>query len=260
MPRVALEIEFDGAQFAGSQMQHGLRTVQGELTTVLGDIAGEAVVVRPASRLDAGVSAEALPADVLMPHLPGTGAQLRNLGQAVAGRLPADLSVRRVALVDERWNAQYAAVHKTYRYRVTVRGTKPVLTTRCWWIKRLDHPDLLQTLADQLIGTKDLRRFANLRHDGSDDDERVREITTARWENDGEHRILHIGGTGFLYKQIRGFVGAMVHVAQGRRPVSDFAALVAGDTTVRRLGNIAPPEGLVLERVTYDPEPEWIWV
>ena len=260
MPRIALEVEFDGARFAGSQMQQDLRTVQGVLTEVLSDIAGEAVVVRPASRLDAGVSAEALPADSLLPHLPGTGAQIRNLGQAVAGRLPADLSVRRVALVDDNWNAQYAARHKTYRYRVTVRGTKPVLDTRCWWVKRIDHPELLQTLGDQLLGTKDLRRFANLRHDGSDDDERVREITVARWQPVGDDWVLHIGGTGFLYKQIRGFVGAMVHVGQGRRSPADFTALVAGDTTVRRLGNIAPPEGLMLERVTYDPEPAWITV
>ena len=88
----------------------------------------------------------------------------------------------------------------------------------------------------------------------------MREITVARWQPVGDDWVLHIGGTGFLYKQIRGFVGAMVHVAQGRRSPADFAALVAGDTTVRRLGNIAPPEGLMLERVTYDPEPAWITV
>lgn len=252
-----MDIEFDGRAFAGSQAQTALRTVQGELSEALGRLTGTAIVVRPASRLDQGVSAESFPADALLPALPGGGDPVRNLGLALAGELANDLTVRRIALVDDTWNAQYAARRKTYRYTVTVRGTKPALATRCWWVRRIDHPERLQQLADQLLGTKDLRLFANLRHDGSDEDERERTILAARWIAVGNDLVFTISGTGFLYKQIRGFVGAMVHIAQARREPREFAALVAGDASIRRLGNIAPPDGLVLEQVTYDPEPDW---
>ena len=166
--------------------------------------------------------------------------------------------MRRVALVDDSWNAQYAAREKTYRYTVTVRGTKPVLEPRCWWVRRLDHPERLQAMADQLLGSRDLRLFANLRHDGSDNEVRERQILHAQWQATGRDLIFHIRGTGFLYKQIRGFVGAMIHVAQNHRETDEFTAIVNGDASVRRLGNIAPPEGLVLEQVTYDPEPDWL--
>ena len=258
MPRVAFDFEFDGRAFCGSQAQHELRTVQGELTITLSRIIGVKVVVRPASRLDQGVSAETFPADALLPHLPGAGNGLRNLGLAMASELPRDITVRRVALVDESWNAQYAAREKTYRYTVTVRGTKPVLQPRCWWVRRLDHPERLQAMADQLLGSRDLRLFANLRHDGSDNEVRERHILQAQWQTIGSDLIFCIRGTGFLYKQIRGFVGAMIHVAQNHREAEEFTAIVNGDATIRRLGNIAPPDGLVLEKVTYDPEPDWL--
>lgn len=267
--RVALEIEFDGAGFSGTQIQTGSgeRTVQGLLAEVLTTIIGQPVMPMPASRLDAGVGAEALTVSVEVPFLPGQAQTsgepfaeadgLRNLGLALAGMLPTDISVRRVAAVPAQWHAQIYAITKTYRYHVVVRGTKPARETRCWWVKRIDHPERLQLMADQLLGTKDLRGFACLRHDDTDSDDGARAITAARWEQREDAQILHLTGSGFLYKQIRGFVGAMVHVAQGRRAMQDFTALVAGQT-VRRMGNLAPPDGLVLERVGYSPEPQWV--
>ena len=264
MPRVALLLEYDGAAFSGSQYQVGLRTFQGEITTILSAIAGGPVTPRIASRLDQGVSAAALPVDFLIPALPGRGAPvavgLRNLGLALAGELPDDLSVRRLAVVDDRWHAQYDARDKTYTYRILCRGTKPVLDRRAWWVKQIDHPEFLQGLADQLVGTKDLRTFACLRHDGTDEDDGARTISQATWTIAGDELTFRITGDGFLYKQVRGFVGAMIHVAQGRRTHAEFARLVAGDGTVRRVGKIAPPEGLMLTHVVYDPEPEWVTV
>jgi tRNA pseudouridine38-40 synthase len=263
MPRVAMLLEFDGRAFCGSQAQADLRTVQGELALALARICGERVVVRPASRLDQGVSAEYFPADALLTQLPGADRvaperALRSLGLAMASELPRDITVRSVALVDTTWHAQHAARQKTYRYTVTLRGTKPVLAPRCWWVRRLDHPERLQPMAELLLGNRDLRLFANLRHDGSDGEVRDRHILQSEWRVHGDDLVFRIRGTGFLYKQIRGFVGAMIHVAQNHRHVDEFAAIVAGDASIGRLGNIAPPEGLMLEHVAYDPEPVWL--
>lgn len=263
--RVALEIEFDGAGFAGTQIQTaGERTLQGLLATTLSGILDAPVLPMPASRLDAGVGAEALPVSVEVASLPGRPAAdadgLRCLGLALAGSLPADVSVRRVALVPPDWHAQIFAVSKTYRYRVVVRGTKPARDKRCWWVKRIDHPERLQQLAAQLVGTRDLRLFACLRHDGTDEKDGAREITAAAWERRGDALVFRITGKGFLYKQVRGFVGGMVYVAQGRRTVDEFERRIAGEAVELRLGKIAPAEGLVLERISYDPEPDWLTV
>ena len=153
------------------------------------------------------------------------------------------------------------ALAKTYRFTVMVRAARPTLEARAWWVRRLDHPDLLDELAALLPGRRDLSGFSGLRHDGSDEDDPVRTIHASSWEREeiahGLRLTFSITGDGFLYKQIRGLVGAMVFVAQGRRTVADFQAAMAAGRAAVKVGNIAPPAGLVLARVAYDPEPVW---
>ena len=263
MPRLLLDLEFDGRAFQGTQVQgKGERTLVGEVQAAVTRAFGiERPVVRPASRLDAGVSAESLPMDLWLDRLPGRDEDPRAVALGLSGALPEDVAVRRIARVPDGFHARIDAQGKTYTYRVLVRPTAPALDRRVWWVRQLDHPAMLQDLADRLVGTQDLRAFACLRRDGTDDDDGARTITRATWawtdHQAGRLGTFTVEGTGFLYKQIRGFVGAMVFTAQGRRPVEDFIARCAGDTTRARIGNIAPPEGLVLERVRYDPEPIW---
>lgn len=259
MPRYAFELEYDGAAFAGTQAQgKGERTLQAVLDQAAAAVDGAAVGVRLGSRLDAGVSAEALGADALFSR----AWEPLALGFALSQALPEDVVVRRAAAVDDTWSAKHRAVAKTYRYRIRVRGVRPVLDRRCLWVRRIDHPGLLHELAPLLVGDHDLSGFASLRHDGTDDDDPCRRILAAGWERtvEGHDQLLtfRITGEGFLYKQVRGLVGAMLAVAQGRGTPADFAEAVAAGRGARRLGNTAPGHALVLERVGYDREPAWV--
>lgn len=259
MPRYALELEYDGAAFAGTQLQgKGERTLQAVIDQAAASVDGAAVGVRLGSRLDAEVSAEALGADALFSR---TWEPLA-LGFALSQVLPPDVVVRRAAAVADKWSAKHRAVAKTYRYRIRVRGVRPVLDRRCWWVRQIDHPDVLDQLAPLLVGDHDLAGFACLRHDETDEEDPCRRILAAGWERtvDGHDQLLtfRITGEGFLYKQVRGLVGAMLSVAQGRATPADFAEVIAGGRGAKRLGNIAPGHALVLERVGYDQEPAWV--
>jgi tRNA pseudouridine38-40 synthase len=54
----------------------------------------------------------------------------------------------------------------------------------------------------------------------------------------------------FCWQMVRGIVGHLLLVGDGRRdPASTAEVLAAGDRS--RAGNIAPAHGLVLEAVTY---------
>jgi tRNA pseudouridine38-40 synthase len=116
-------------------------------------------------------------------------------------------------------------------------------------------------LAALLPGRHDLSGFACLRHDGSDTADPVRTIHAAAWTRSaaagGEEWTFAIRGEGFLYKQVRGLVGAMVHVASGRSAPTDFHAQMAAGRGARPFANVAPALGLELEAVEYHPEPEW---
>jgi len=255
--RHVFALEFDGAGFNGTQSQAGGRTVQRLLDEAVTDLEGERRIIRPASRLDAGVSARWLPFDCLIarPLPPGV------LAMALQARLPRDIAVRACARVPDDFNARNQAVSKTYAYTVRWQAWQPVLAPRCWWVRELDHPARLNELAALLPGRVDLSGFACLRRDDTDEDDPVRTVHDAHWLRDdgpdGVSLTFRITGAGFLYKQIRGMVGAMVHVAQGRRTIEEFTAVVAGGRLAPRLGNIAPPEGLLLEQVRFSPEPAW---
>jgi tRNA pseudouridine38-40 synthase len=262
--RHAFLVEFDGAGFAGTQGQRpGLRTVQGDLAAAFGDLAGHPVVPRLASRLDAGVSARMLPgtADLCLkrPLSPAT------VIMALDARLADDLAIRALAVVPNDFHPIRAAVAKTYSYRVWCRGTPPAFDRRVWWVRRIDHPDRLSGLAEALVGTRDLRAFACLRHDDTDNQDGTRTITAAGWDCRGDgagglQLIFTVTGSGFLYHQVRGFVGAMIAIAQGLRTREEFLGQVAGRRDIVRIGNLAPADGLLLERVVYDPEPPWVFV
>jgi tRNA pseudouridine38-40 synthase len=258
MPRYLLDLDLAGRAFAGTQTQKNQRTVQTELETAIAGLDGDRRHVRLASRLDSGVDAEHLPCDVALERIWDPAV----LCQALTDRLPADLAIRRAAIVADGFNAISDATGKTYRYRITLRPVRPVRDTRCWWLRRLDRVDLLQTCADLLVGRKDLSGFANLRHDDSDSRDPVRTITSAGWriepEPDGKLLTFHVSGDGFLYRQVRGFVGGMAAVATGRWPLDDFAACCAGGRQAAKIGNVAPADGLCLEQVRYEPEPAWV--
>lgn len=261
MPRFAIALEYDGKDFAGTQTQApGLRTLQQVLGEAAARLEDRPCQVRLSSRLDAGVSATALIADLLVERTWEPAA----LGQALSSHLPPDAVVRRVAPVPDDWFAKIQAKAKTYHYRVCRRTVRPVLDQRVWWVRRMDHPERLGQAARLLPGHRDLSGFACLRRDETDDQDPFRAVLSADWlseARDGQElHTFRITGEGFLYKQVRGLVGAMVFLAQGNATVDDFAAAMADGRGTRRLGNIAPPEGLCLVETRFDPEPAWVWL
>ncbi|MXZ03739.1 MAG: hypothetical protein F4Y88_08785 [Chloroflexi bacterium] len=85
--RIALIVEYDGADFSGSQFQLNARTVQGELETAAATIFGKNVSrINLASRTDAGVHAfgqvASLDVDTDMPD--------EEMRSAMNGNPPAD--------------------------------------------------------------------------------------------------------------------------------------------------------------------------
>jgi tRNA pseudouridine38-40 synthase len=261
MPRFAIALEYDGKDFAGTQSQApGLRTLQQVLGDAAAKLEDRPCQVRLSSRLDAGVSATALIADLQV----GRPWEPSALGQALSSHLPPDVVVRRVAPVPDDWFAKIQAKAKTYHYRVCRRSVRPVLDQRVWWVRRLDHPQRLAEAARLLPGHRDLSGFACLRRDDTDEHDPFRAVLSADWTcdvQDGQElHTFRITGEGFLYKQVRGLVGAMVFLAQGNATVDDFAAAMADGRGTRRLGNIAPPEGLCLVETRFDPEPGWVWL
>lgn len=260
MPRYALSVEIFGTGFSGTQVQPHARTVQRELHGALAAIDSPSGGITPCGRLDSGVHAAqwVVHCDCKREWRPTA------LGRAFNSALPADVAVTAAARVDDDWHARYAPHTKTYVYRLYLARVRPVLHARVWWQRRLASPGLLEACATHLVGEHDLSAFAAKRGDASDDADPVRRYDAAGWRSRTLRRAVcrefSITGTGFLYKQIRGLVGAMVGVARERCPLDDFIAAIDGGRGAlsEPLGSFAPAQGLTLERVEYDDPPAWL--
>src|SRR3989441_6361369 len=79
-------------------------------------------------------------------------------------------------------------------------------------------------------------------------------VALAQWapRADGAGVTFTIEADRFLHRMVRFLVGAMVEIALGRRPASDFPRLLAA-TDNQAASPPAPPQGLYLVAVRYPP-------
>ncbi len=241
-----LTLSYRGERYAGWQRQHNALTVQQVCEEALSGLLGEEVALIAASRTDAGV------------HARGQVAHLRlerefPLGGLVYGtnrRLPDDVRVLSAARMPDDFHARYSARGKEYRYRLV--RTEVLSPLDALFAVRVHHDVALEPMrraAGLLLGEHDFSAFALA---GGSHRSPVRRIDRAQWESDGDLLTFCIRGNGFLRGMVRSAVGTLIEVGRGRMTHEEFADLVAGGER-GDAGPTAPPQGLTLEKVFYDP-------
>jgi tRNA pseudouridine38-40 synthase len=232
------------------------------------------VTVAGAGRTDAGVHALGQVASFKLTSAIAAG----DLMQALNARLPEDVRVLSAEEAAEGFHAQFSARGKFYRYRVSnTRVMSPFQRRYAWHISRELNLDAMRQAARELLGEHDFSCFqaaptgrAQLKLRPIGDELRPvaggpakgtrtsrRTITGAVWTEEplaagGRLLTFEIGGTGFLKYMVRTIIGTLVEVGDGRRtPASIRELLLSGNRSAA--GPTAPPAGLYLVRVDYDP-------
>jgi tRNA pseudouridine38-40 synthase len=240
-----LLLEYDGAAYAGWQLQAVHRTVEGELRRAIREVTGEAAKVYGAGRTDAGAHAEGQVANF---HYGGRLSPDR-LAAGLNARLPPDIAVLRVDEVPNDFHARYSARWRHYRYRFLDRESRPALDRgRCWHVRGPLDAAAMAEAAPALAGVHDWTTFCSASEPAGD---RVRVVREARVQRCGDLVELHLVGGGFLRGMVRGVAGALAEVGRGRRPPEWVAQVLAARD--RRLApQTAPAGGLTLVEVVYD--------
>jgi tRNA pseudouridine38-40 synthase len=113
------------------------------------------------------------------------------------------------------------------------------------WPRALDLRRMREA-ARPLLGEHDFAAFCRSRS-GATTTRRLRSLGIRRVRGLVEIRLV---ADAFCWQMVRGIVGHLLLVGDGRRdPASTAGILAGGDRS--RAGNIAPAHGLVLESVTY---------
>ncbi|MGE0480632.1 MAG: tRNA pseudouridine(38-40) synthase TruA [Phycisphaerae bacterium] len=243
-----LILAYDGTGFHGWQAQHGVRTVQQDVQTVLQHLLRHPLVVTGASRTDAGVHARGQVANV---HT-SSDIPIVKLRRAIGSRLPADIALVDVADASLGFRAIRDARRKLYRYTIHNSARRPAGAHAAQHTWHIWHPldvEPMQDAADRLVGTHDFTSFAGR---GSPRESNTRTVHAVEVRRRFDSIFVDVVGGGFLYNQVRNMVGTLFEIGRGHwRPERIAEILAARDRNAA--GPTAPPGGLCLEWVHYDP-------
>jgi tRNA pseudouridine38-40 synthase len=267
-----LILSYDGADFAGWQVQPGRTTVQGALASAIGRLSGENVLPQGSGRTDAGVHALAQVASFRT----ASAIPVENWLRALNHILPPTVRVLEVAEAASDFHARKSARAKTYRYRM-YRGAicPPFLARYVWHYPYPLEESAMVAAAGVVVGERDFTSFAAVdpeREERMAGEEtsaadpanlcptnvrptnvrptNVRTIFSSTWTRAGDELIYTIRGNGFLHHMVRNLVGTFLLMGKGTVGLDDLRRILdARERTAA--GPTAPASGLYLVEVEY---------
>ena len=246
MRTLRLDLEYDGTNYHGWQVQPNAPTIQEKLEDALYPILGERVRVTGAGRTDAGVHALGQ-----VGHLrTASDREIGALFRGVNSLLPEDIVVKAVREVSPDFHARKSARFKRYEYWILNDPTRSAFHHRFLWHVRVGL-DLhgMRRAAACLVGEHD---FASFQASGGEPGRHtVRHLHLLEIEEfrSGVIRIA-AEGNAFLRGMVRILTGTLVDVGRGRIPEQDVPGILAARDR-RVAGRTAPGKGLFLNWVRY---------
>lgn len=255
MRNIAVKIMYDGRNYHGWQIQKNGITVQERLENVLSALTGEKIAVCGCSRTDSGVHA----LEYVFNFKSGTKIPSERLPYAINTHLGND-DIAAVAAkdVDDEFNARFSSNGKRYVYKIWNSALQNPFTAKYSWHfpYKLDV-EKMREAASFFCGTHDFSAFMAA---GGSQKTTVRTIHDCRVDVNrewSEQIEIEVEADAFLYNMVRIITGTLTDVGTGRKSCDEIPEIIR-KCDRRGAGMTAPPEGLFLKKVFYDPEVlEW---
>lgn len=253
--RIAVGVEYDGAELLGWQVQKDGPSVQAVLERALSAVADEPVTVVAAGRTDAGVHATGQVAH--FDTRATRSARSWVLGTNTA--LPPGVCLRWAREAPEGFHARFSALGRSYSYLFINREARSALwRRRAWWVHRPLDEARMQRASRVLLGEHD---FSAFRASECQSKTPVRRMERLELRRQGDFIRMDVTANAFLHHMVRNIAGTLAAVGRGDRPESWVTDVLAGGERARA-GATAPADGLYMVRVDYGelmdtPPPEW---
>lgn len=224
MPSYLCKLFYLGNTYFGSQVQPGLRTVQGELIDAVTRWSGEShstSSVQLGGRTDQGV------------HSIGQLVMIKTTKaldlDAINSHLPADITIWASCLVSDEFRPRFDVLMRHYRYYLDTTGTE------------LNLPRM-QSCAANLAGTHNFSRLS--KRDGNrPTTTTILNVTVSQFD---AMIVIDVYGTSFLWKLVRKLVTLLSRVGTGEVSLDMSRQLLDTEETLPGGIRPAPAECLVL--------------
>lgn len=248
--RYRATLSYDGTAYCGFQRQvEAIPTIQAEVEKAISAVLGHPVTIVGAGRTDTGVHARG---QVIAFAIQGWRYDDQTLLRAINANLPADIALQDIAPA-MGFHPRFDALSRSYVYTIiNAPQPQPLWRRYAWWIYGELDTEAMQQAAALLVGEHNFATFGSPPQ-GSNT---VRHVLQSYWtvypESFGQRLVYQVEANAFLYHMVRRMVGLQVQVGQKRLSLAEFeAAFRACNMKYARM--IAPPQGLVLDKVTYPP-------
>lgn len=246
MRRIGLLVEYEGTGYHGSQRQARQDTIEGRVREAAFALTNERSRLVSQGRTDAGVHAvgQVMALDTSTEHRPDVFVDGLNRF------LPDDIAVKAAAELPEGFDVRRRVSCRQYRYLVFESATPAPLIRRWAMVSdaRLDI-EAMDEAAHGLLGEHDFASFAS-RPDRPTNPTRVMSRADV-WRKRNIVEFV-FEATAFLPHQVRRTVGALLEVGRGKMSGERFRSFLEAPAFATA-GPSAPPQGLYLWRVRYEP-------
>ncbi len=237
---------YDGTDFDGWQRQPSGGAVQNHLEATLSKIFDTKIQIHGSGRTDAGVHArgQCFHFDANWKH------DSEKLIRALHANLDKTLQIKSARKVSDDFHARYSVKGKRYLYNLYLGRPNPVDTRYVWDCR--DFPldlDAMREAASRMTGTLDYTALSAT-HGKDNDPNPVKTVHRLDIKQRGKFIRIDTEGTGFLYRMVRSFAGALHAVGRGRLTPNDISEIIASKERTHRIVT-APAKGLFLDTVFY---------
>lgn len=243
--RLAGRLAYDGTLYCGFQRQRAeLPSIQATIEQALTQVTGEQIPIIGAGRTDTGVhaSGQVIAFDVTWKHT------TEELLKAINIHLPNDIALQSLREVAESFHPRYAALSRTYLYRLYISPTRDPLRERYAWHRQLPlKVEAMQEAIQLLYGEHDFATFGT----PPKGENTVRVMTWTQIEVVRDELHVTLTANAFLKRMVRSIVGTLVEVGRGKMNVAEFTAAFRSANR-KMAGTSAPPHGLTLTHVVYN--------
>jgi tRNA pseudouridine38-40 synthase len=161
--------------------------------------------------------------------------------------LPDDISVNNLRIVPDKFHAQKSAKSRYYRYELINRRYKQAFDGDILRVKYELDVERMQTALNFLLGEHD---FSSFKSSGTLNPSKVCILTEARVEKQGDRVFIHLKGNRFLYNMVRAIVGTLLEIEGHKLPVEHMKEVLEAHDR-RKAGQTVSPYGLTLVKVEY---------
>ena len=251
MTKYAIEIEYIGKNYSGSQIQGGKggndkktpKTIQAELNIALYTLLKEKIKTIFSGRTDAGVNAKGQVVHFETDKKIVASRFINSLN----GLLPGDISVLDLKEVSGDFHVQKSAKKRYYRYVFYNRKQRSAFDGDLM----LTREDLnIERMKKSLSYIKGEHDFSAFKSSGSSNPKNVCFIYKAECKKQGDMIVIDIVGNRFLYNMVRIIVGSLLMIEKNHLPPK-FMKEILNSKDRSKAGKTVNPYGLTLMKVEY---------